>query len=227
MIVAVHQPNFVPWIVYFYKIAKADLFIILDDVQFSKNSFTNRNRIKTPAGGQWLTMPVIQSGNFGQKINEVNIQNPIRALKKAKNTIKLNYARAPYFEEVYSLIDPILTDQSNLSVLNEELIKVITSYMGIETKIAKSSEMELEPANSTANLVNICVKVGAKSYLAGFGSDNYQESQLFKKVGIDTSVYDFKHPVYPQLWGDFIPNMSILDFLFNLGPNGMKNSIEI
>lgn len=222
MIVAIHQPNFFPWIGYFYKIYKSDVFVLLDDVQYTKNSFINRNRIKVPLGEQWLTVPVLHSGNFGQKINQVEVQNPSRSYLKIKSTIRMNYSKAPYFSEVFSIIEPLLEGESNLSLLNESIIRAIANYLKLPARIIKSGEMNGIEGDSSERLVNICLSLGATEYLAGFGSTKYQDNDMFAAKGIKTSVYGFRHPVYSQLWGEFVPNLSFLDLLFNNGPESFK-----
>ena len=215
MIVAIHQPNFIPWIGYFYKIFKADTFVLLDNVQYSKNSFINRNKIKTPRGDQWLTIPVLHRGNFGQLINEVEILNPVKSLSKIKSSIKANYGRAVNFNKIYSFIEPLLYEQTKLIELNELIIRAVVEYLGISTEIINASVLEGIEGTATYRLVNICKKLDADVYLAGFGSVNYQDNKKFETENIKCKMYNFVHPVYPQLWNYFVPNMSILDLLFN------------
>lgn len=223
MIAAIHQPNFVPWIGYFYKIYKADVFVILDDVQYIKNSFINRNRIKTPTGEQWLTIPVKHSGFFGQNINEVEIQDPLRTFSKIKSTLRLNYCKAPFYNEVIEIIEPIFNPETTqIAVLNEALIRAIVNFLEINTPILRSGDLENIVGESSERLVNICITVGADVYLAGFGSKKYQDSEVFENKGISSTIYKFKHPVYRQQWKDFIPSMSILDLLFNEGTNSIN-----
>jgi hypothetical protein len=221
MIVAIHQPNFIPWSGYFFKILKADVFVLLDDVQFTKNSFINRNRIKTPEGAQWITLPVLQSGNFGQKINQIELFNSKLYFKKIKGTLNANYRKAPFFDEVFELINPTLIDANKLVSVNELIIKNICKYLNIKKEIINSSSLTSISGESTDRLVSICKHIKATDYLAGFGSKNYQDNLKFNEAGINPLVYEFKHPVYNQLWGDFIPNLSIVDLLFNHGKKSL------
>lgn len=222
MIVAIHQPNFIPWTGYFYKIFCSDVFVILDDVQYTKNSFINRNRIKTPSGEQWLTVPVLHSGNFGQNINQVVVLNPSKFYSKIKSTLRMNYIKSPYFSEVFGIIEPLLDSEPNISLLNESIIRAFAIYLKFPARIIKSSEINGIEGESTERLVNICLSLGASEYLAGFGSKKYQDSDIFASKGINTGIYNFKHPVYSQLWGEFIPNLSFIDLLFNAGPDTIK-----
>lgn len=221
-IISIHQPNFLPWIGYFYKIIKSDIFVILDDVQYTKNSFINRNKIKTPDGEQWLTIPVKHSGNFGSLIKDTEIDSPERTFKKVQGTLTANYKKAKYFDNIFTLLETCFQDKTNLSILNENLIKSICNYLKIGTKILKSSEILQTNLHSTDKLLHICKELGGSSYLAGFGSRKYQESQKFEQAEIICDVYDFAHPTYPQLWRDFIPNLSVIDLLFNCGPSSYE-----
>jgi hypothetical protein len=218
MKVAIHQPNFLPWLGFFYKIMSADVFVLLDTVQFSKNSFINRNKIKTPEGSQWITVPVIQSGLFGQPIRDVSLFSPELHLRKIRASIVGNYRKSKFFGEIWEFLEPLLTDQAELSLMNESLIRACASYMNLPCRILRSSDLGISGEQSTDLLVQICKRLGAQQYLAGFGSQKYQEDEKFRDQGIGCFTYDFVHPVYPQLWGDFIPNQSVIDLLFNMGP---------
>jgi len=222
MTVGIHQPNFLPWIGYFYKIYKSDVFVILDDVQYTKNSFINRNRIKSPAGEQWLTMPVLHSGKFGQSINEVDIQFFEKNFKRLKNSLHSNYAKSTYFKEVMVMFEQFDDFEVKLSSFNEYFIRWILDYLEIKTQIFRSSELINIEGESTDRLISICKQLHADKYLAGFGSKKYQEDDKFLIHGIDNVVYDFTHPQYNQLWGEFIPNLSIIDILFNAGKDTSK-----
>lgn len=218
MKVAIHQPNFVPWLGFFYKLSLSDLFILLDNAQYTKNSFINRNRIKTPQGVIWLTLPVITSGKFGQSINEVTIKDFDKTKKVILNTLKMNYSKAKFFDLYITDIEIILNNSiNNLAHLNIEFIYWICKILDINVKILKASEIGVYNVEGTSRLVEICKRVGASVYLSGFGGNNYQEVELFDAENIQVVTYDFKHPSYEQLWGDFISNLSILDLIFNCG----------
>jgi hypothetical protein len=218
MIVSIHQPNFVPWIGYFFKIQKSDVFVLLDNVQFTKNGFTNRNRIKTPQGENWLTLPVIQSGKFGQNIDQCTIFNKDLHVKKILNSLHGNYKKAKYFDLYFDKISAILnTPGDNLCHLNSALIKWIVSELGINTKIVSSSELNGIEGESTGRLVSICKHLGGTKYLAGLGAKKYQEDELFNSNHIEIINTPFKYPSYTQLWGEFVPNLSVLDIMFNCG----------
>ncbi len=221
MIVAIHQPNFLPWIGYFYKILKCDTFVFLDNVQYTKNSFINRNKIKTSQGELWLTVPVTFS--FGQKILEVRINNNSDWRKKHLKTFELNYKKASFFEEIYEMIKNVYyeDDWLYLADLNIALILTISDYLGIKRKFIKASELEAE-GKSTELLISIVKKLNGDVYLSGFGGAKYQEETAFEESGIKLLYYDFQHPIYKQLWGDFIPNLSVIDLLFNCGKDSVN-----
>src|SRR5256885_665158 len=163
MIVAIHQPNFLPWLGYFYKLASTDAFVFLDNVQYSKNSFINRNRIKTPIGPQWLTVPVQTSGKFNQKINEVVILPDADWKRRHLNTLRTNYGRAPFFEEVFAMLNEeyaLVERGTKLADFNVNLVLAICSYLGIESRKIRASEM-LVDGTSTGLLVSICQELGA------------------------------------------------------------------
>ncbi|HEC91837.1 MAG TPA: hypothetical protein ENI51_02415 [Candidatus Atribacteria bacterium] len=221
VIVGIHQPNFLPWLGYFYKIDRSDVFVLLDNVQYTKNSFINRNRIKTPQGAIWLTVPV--SFRFGQLINEVKINNKTNWREKHLKTLEMNYKRAVFFEDVFKIIKEIyyLKDWQNLSDFNIRLISAMLSYIGLDKALIKSSSLDVK-GKSTELHIQIIKKVGGNIYLSGFGGKKYQEEKLFKKERIELVYYNFSHPTYKQLWGDFIPNLSIIDLLFNMGPESAE-----
>lgn len=229
MTIAIHQPNFVPWIGYFFKISRSDKFILLDNVQFTKNGFINRNRIKTPNGENWLTLPVIQSGKFGQNINDVLIFNKAQSVKKVLATLNGNYKKARYFEKYIGDLTEILNrNDDHLCELNIDLIKWICKELNIKTELIVSSKLDAIEGESTERLVSLCKKLNAEAYLAGFGSKKYQEDHLFEAEKIKVINTPFKHPTYPQVWGEFLGSMSVLDLLFNCGPEAetiLKNAV--
>lgn len=222
VIVGIHQPNFLPWLGYFYKLAKCDTFVPLDNVQYTKNSFINRNRIKTPQGAMWLTVPVKIKGRFGQLIKDVEINNTVDWRKKHLGTLEANYRKARFFEPIFQSLKAIYyaDDWSNLCALNIRLLEWVLSLLKLEKRLIRASDLNLE-GESTRLLIGIVKAVGGKVYLSGFGGAKYQEEELFKQAGIELQYYEFSHPVYPQLWSDFIPNLSIIDLLFNYGPESL------
>lgn len=217
MIAAIHQPNYLPWLGYFYKILRSDVFIILDDAQYTKNSYINRTRIKTPSGPQWLTVPVLSKGRYGQAIHEVEIDSKTRWWIKQMKTIEFTYSRSPNFSRFWpSLHDIFSTSWGQLAALNIFLIKKIVALLGIPTRIVIASELRSE-STKTDRLVELCRMVGADIYLSGSGGHKYQDEDAFRVAGIELRYSDFLHPRYPQLWGEFVEGLSILDLLLSCG----------
>jgi len=222
-IVSVHQPNFLPWIGYFYKIAKSDIFVYLDNVQFIKRSFINRVKIKTITGTNWMTVPVKTKRRYLQSINETKIDNETDWRKKFLGIIKANYSKSPYFKKYFKSLELYFSNDFNyLTNFNMGLTEWVLSELSIKTKILKSSEIINDMDNPTERIVIICKKLNADAYLSGFGGEKYQERDKFENQNINLIVYDFNHPVYEQLWGDFIPGLSILDYMFNTDIKEMK-----
>jgi len=222
-IIAIHQPNFAPWLGYFYKIMKCDTFVFLDDVQFTKNSYINRNKIKSPNGEQWLTIPVLHRGNYGQNINEILIKSKEKTRENILKTLMCNYSKAPYYQAyIDEILNIFLTTSEKIFELNIELIKFFSSILGLKSKFYLSSELNDVQGTSTQKLISICKNFEATEYLSGFGAINYQDEKLFQNENITLKISEFAHPIYSQRWGPFIPNLSIFDFIFNCGTNSAE-----
>jgi hypothetical protein len=216
MKIGIHQPNYIPWMGYFYKIYNSDVFVIGDAVQFSKDSFINRNRIKTPQGVLWLTIPVKQD-SYKHLINEVIISNDTDWRARQLKSIEVFYKKAPYFGDYYDEFRTILMqDWRKLSDLNICLIKSICKALDINTEIVVASGINVE-GSSTQRIINTCNALSADEYLSGSGGAKYQDEEMFEQNSIKLSYLDFKQMPYKQLWGDYTSNLSILDYIFNCG----------
>lgn len=214
--VAILQSNYIPWKGYFDIIAAVDEFIIYDDMQFTKNDWRNRNKIKTPNGIEWLSIPTGQ--NIERLIREVTISD-CRWQKKHWRTLEANYRRAPFFKEVAAWLEPLYlqTSHVNLSELNREFIEEICRYLGITTKISNSWEYNLIDGKSE-RLADLCVQAGGGEYISGPAAHDYIESEYFSERNVKLTWFDYAgYPEYTQLWGDFNHGVSILDLLFNCG----------
>jgi hypothetical protein len=219
MIISIHQPAYIPWLGYFDKIARSDVHIFLDDAEYSKNNLFNRNKIKTPQGWMWLTIPVHYKNN--DLICETKIVNTFNWRKEHWHSIKANYSKAEYFKDYSDGIENFyLRDWENLADFTSSMNMKISEILGIKVKFLKSSEVNV-PGKRTERLVNLCKAIGADTYLSGVGGKNYMDLELFKEEHIRVEFQDFKHPVYPQRFGDFIPNLSIIDVLFNCGDKSL------
>ena len=217
-IAAIHQPQFMPWLGYFNKIFPAHYFVFLDNVQYKKNEWQNRNRIKTSAGPQWLTAP--NTYKFPQKINEVRINNTENWRHKHLQALVTNYSKAPYFKKYMPCFEQFYAQEWDLLAdLNIASVDLLLDLFQIEKKCLRSSEMELREAPNE-RLIDICEKLGADTYLAGVDGAKYMDLELFKREGIEVVFQEFIHPRYPQLFGDFISHLSAIDLLFNYGEEG-------
>ena len=215
--VTIHQCEHLVWLGLLDKISKADVFILADNFQFKKNYYENRNKIRTKDGWQWLTVPVEKDNH--KPINEVKIINDIKWQLKYLNTIKQNYQKSEKFNFYYLDIENIiLGNWSSIGHLNERLLKLFLNWFNIKTSIIRSSELNLQHLNEgTITLLEICQKVGADTYLSGSSGKDYLDLSLFEKNNIKVVFHEFTHPVYKQQYEPFIPGMSALDYLFNLG----------
>jgi len=192
-------------------------------MQFTKRDWRNRNKIKTPNGLQWLSVPVLSKGKFHQKINETKI-NGNQWQKDHWHTLTRNYSRARFFEEISKWLKPLYLkrDYSFLSDLNRTFIDAICSYLNIKTKISTSSDYELT-GDKTARLANLCKQALATEYISGPAAKDYIDEGVFNHLGIKLTWFDYSgHKPYDQLWGDFTNEVSILDLLFNCGKNTSK-----
>jgi len=220
-IVAIHQPNYIPWLGYFYKMAKCDYFVYLDSVQYPRGqSFAARNRIKTPTGPIFLTIPISVPHGHQGKISYLDVEfADLKWKAKHLRTIQLNYKRAPFFEEIFELYRSQLEHHHQFVELNIGLIETFAEYLEIRSKRVRLSNILKTTRKKNELIIDICKKIGAETYLSGTGGGKeYNDENLLNQHGIKLVYNDFKHPVYPQLWGDFIPNLSIIDLLFNCGP---------
>lgn len=217
MICAIHQIQFMPGLRFFSKMKSSDIFIYLDDVQYEKREFQNRNKIKTPNGAQYITVPVFTKGKFVQKISQVEILQYKQMAMEHLKKIKFNYSRASYFNVLFPEIEKVyLEDHDKLSTLSMSLINLFRKHLGIDAPFRFSSEFNLDSASSL-RLAELCMKVGADTYLSGIGGKNYLEMKPFEERGIKVIWQDFKIKPYPQLYGDFLPDLSALDLLMNCG----------
>lgn len=220
MMVSIHQPQYLPWLGYIDKIDRADIFVLLDNVQYKKNEWQNRNRIKTPQGWQWITVPVLY--RFPEKINEVRINNKVHWRRKHKVAIETNYRRAPFFGEYFPYLEEIYEKHwETLIDINIASLKGILQLFSINKEMLLASEIPTRD-DPQGRLIDLCKAVGADTYLSGRDGPKYMNMKAFEEAGIKVIIQDFKHPVYPQPYGGFEPNLSSIDLLFNCGENGIE-----
>jgi len=223
MKVLITQSNYIPWKGYFDAINNADIFVVYDEMQYTKRDWRNRNQIKTQNGLKWLSIPVQTKGKFTQKINETKTLDSLWQNQHLK-TLLHNYAYARNFKTVSTFIEKLYSNipSSNLSEINQYFINGICNYLSIKTKMVKSKDFKLVGEKSE-KLLNICLELGASTYLTGPASLNYLNSAIFENKQIQVEYLDYNnYPEYEQLYGDFSHNVSILDLIFMEGDNSGK-----
>jgi hypothetical protein len=219
--IAIVQSNYIPWKGYFDLIAAVDEFILYDDMQFTKNDWRNRNKIKTPKGLAWLTVPVGQ--DISRRIRDVEIHTATWQAKHWK-TLCANYSRAACFDEVAAWIAPVYLEKqhNNLSALNRELIERVCQYLDISTRLSNSWDYVLGDGK-TERLVSLCRQTGATEYVSGPAATSYLDAAQFTAGGITLTWFDYAgYPEYPQPWGPFEHGVTVLDLLFNCGKNAIN-----
>ena len=216
MILTAHQPAYLPWLGYFDKLIHADVFIFLDSVQYEKNSFTNRNRIKGPQGEIMLTIPVFTKGHTSETLCDTRIDNRFNWRKKHLNTIYMNYKKAPYFEENYLKLERLYNEQEDyLSDFCFNQLKFwLLEINNATTQIIRGSTLDIDSKKSDL-IFDLCTRFQADCYISGALGKNYLDEEKFVKSGISVEYQDYHYPEYPQQWGDYIPCLSILDFWMN------------
>ena len=226
MIVTIHQPEHLPWLGYFNKMAKAELYVILDNVQYEKNYFQNRNKIIGPNGIQWLGIPVKNGGHTRGTIATTQIASDGKWKKKYLNTIKMSYGRHPYFAQVMPIVELIINQKTDsLCDVNIALIKKIASGLNIFPKFIKASELNVVGAKSDL-ILNICKATKATTYIAGPSGRDYLNIQSFEENNIKVVYNDYIHPFYEQKrQKEFIPYMSSIDLIMNYGFQESKKII--
>jgi hypothetical protein len=200
---------------------RADVFVLLDTVQFKKNEWQNRNRIKTADGWQWLTVPVTYT--FPQRIYEVAVNNRDRWQHKQRQAIVSNYRKAPWWESLVPFIEEILTPQwDGLASLNIHAVKRLAEILGIETPLYVASKLPAFPDDPDERLIAITKHFGADTYLAGGGGRSYMDLRRYEQNSIEVIFQEYHHPVYGQLFGPFEPFMSVVDLMFNHGKESLS-----
>ncbi len=223
MKLAVHQPNYLPWPGYFSKMAQCDIFVILDTVQFPRgSSVANRNLIKTPNGSQMLTVPVKRKGLSLQRYDEVLVLPGWS--KQHLKALKLNYAKALHIEEIFPQLEQVLPDTGYLLNINYAFIKLVYDLIQLETKLVFISSLpQFADLRKNELIVALCQHFSADSYLSGSGGEAYNQPDIFKKHGLKLEYLNYQPITYPQLWGSFIPHLSIVDMLLNCGTDRTRD----
>lgn len=224
MIIAIHQPEFLCWPGFFDKIYRSDLFVILDTVQFRKNYYQNRNKIKTKTGWRWLTVP-LKKPVFGRKICDIEIAGE-QWKKDHLDVFYENYKSAPFYNTYIAGLKMIYEKHwQSLSPLNIEIIRLMLKYLGFQRRIILASELQSKEKNGTELLIDICKGLDADTYLSGEGGYNYLDLKRFEEERIKVIFRLYECPSYQQLFlteTGFIPDLSTIDLLFNCGQDSLN-----
>jgi hypothetical protein len=218
------QTNYIPWKGYFDALNMVDEVVLYDTMQYTKNDWRNRNQIKTAQGLQWLTIPIDVKGKLHQRINEATVSEAYHDWReKHWKAIQLNYSKAPYFKNYASLFENLYKNdtETNLSKINYSFISLINSILGIKTKLTWSTDFELK-GDKNERIIELCKATDSKEYFSGPAAKDYIDTSLFEKEDIKLSYLDYTYPPYNQLYGEFIHAVSIIDLIFNEGPNMHK-----
>lgn len=213
--IAIHQPNYIPWLGYFFKIFQSDVFVFLDDVQFSNEGMQNYHYIKTPQGPFRLRIPV--ESKFGDNINRVRTKDELNWKSKHLKTMEMNYKKAPYFDEIFSDYSGLLEiNFSNLAEFDAHIINFICKKFGFEKKFVRSSDLNIDKSREE-KVLEICTALNGDIYYSGTGAKAYQDPKNFEQKGVQLLYSVFTPFEYPQLWGNFQTNVTVIDYLMNCG----------
>ena len=239
MILAAHQPAYLPWLGYLDKLARCDVFIVVDDAQYEAQNFQNRNRVKINNGVTWLTVPLLD-GSRGDRICDKRIARPLQSKedwqRRTFRTLEVHYGRAPHFRDYAPELKDVYTRRwETLVDLDLHLLQLFMRWLGINKPVLRSSTLGIT-AHKTGRIVELCRRTGATHYLSGSGgSRGYLDLLQLKAASVDVIWQSFQHPVYPQRYPHlgFVPNLGVIDLLFNCGPRsrdillGVPDRLEV
>ena len=221
---AIHQPNFFPWLGYFYKMARSDVFILLDTVDITlggAKAITHRARVKAANGPVWLAIPLVKDGS--RQIKDIKMDHGTQWQEKHLRTLYFAYKKAPFFDDIYPHIEELYQQKPEfLFDFTTASIQLVKDYLNISTPIIKASELDVETTDRNERILELCRAVEADSYLSGFGGRKYHDENSFKKNGLELQYTDFQHPVYEQLHGGFLEGLSVIDALMQKGKETRK-----
>ncbi len=217
MRVVILQPGYLPWLGFFDQMYKSDVFVIYDDVQYDKHGWRNRNRIKTAQGIQWLTVPILTKGKDRPLVKDVLINSKMEWRQTHLRSIKQNYSRAAFFDTYFDMLENIYAKEWKYLIdVDMAFIFALMEKLGLTRRIEFSSSLGIS-GGETQRLVDICLHFRATDYLTGDAAKDYLDESLFSQNGIRLCYHGYQHPVYSQLYGEFIPYLSVVDLLFNHG----------
>jgi len=222
MILTAHQPSYLPWLGLFSKMAKSDIFVYFDIVSYSKWDWSSRNKIRNPHGWMWLTVPVLTGNKNNQIFTEVKIDNTQQWARKHWKGINMSYSRTPYFSLYENFFRDVYDSEWNyLSDLDEHITKFLIESLGIKIKFIKASTSLQLKGHKSSLVLDMCKKMNANTFIFGGEGKTYAQVEDFESAGVNVIFQEYEYPVYPQIHGEFIPNMSVIDLLFNCGPKSL------
>jgi hypothetical protein len=218
MIIGILQPGYLPWLGFFEQMYRCDLFVLYDDVQYDKEGWRNRNRIKTANGVHWLTVPVLMKFSDHPLITDIQINNEVNWRKKHLASIRQNYGKAAFFKNYEGLFEEAYSrDWDFLIDLDLYFIMKLAECLGMkEKRILRSSDLPVK-GERMERLIHLCKRFGADTFYEGTAGRNYIDKNAFLKEGVRVEFQDYKHPIYSQLYGEFISHLSVIDLLLNHG----------
>lgn len=223
MVIGILQPGYLPWLGFFEQLYRSDVFVLYDDVQYNKQSWRNRNRIKTAQGIQWLTVPVLFKLQEASLIHEVKINNKINWRKKHLRAIQFNYAKAPYYKKYIDIFETVYSKEWEYLVeLDIELIMQLAKCLGMTDKYIVQSSLLNIKGGTLERLVKLCQYFQADIFYEGAAGRDYIDEPYFIEHGVTVEYQDYSHPVYNQLYGNFVPYLSVIDLLFNHGEKSLQ-----
>ena len=221
LVVSIHQPEHLPWLGFFDKLRRSDVFVLLDNVQYRKNYFQNRNKIRTATGWQWLTVPVMRR-SLGKPICEVMVDQHHDWRRASWTAIQQHYHRAPYWVRYAPFLEQLYAQAwERLVDLNCAIIQWMVAQLGLTTTLVRGSDLS-STGRASDLLLGQCQELGATTYLSGPFGRAYLDGQVFERAGIAVQFHEFRHPVHPQVYPSFEPSMSTVDLLLNMGPDSLS-----
>jgi hypothetical protein len=220
--VVVLQPGYLPWLGFFDQMRRSDVFVYYDDVRFDKHGWRNRNRVKSPAGPQWLTVPVLHHGKGQPLITETLIDARSDWPRKHIGTLRQNYARAPYVKQYLPELEELLNRPwTHIVELDIAVVDLMAGWLKLAPTVVRASALDIGGSQSE-RLVNFCVHFGAQRYFTGSAARDYLDVEAFERRGIEVVWQEYQHPVYPQQYGPFVPYLSAIDLLLNCGDDSAR-----
>lgn len=218
LVLTAHQPLYIPWLGFFQKVSMSDVFCLWDDVQFSPNDYIQRNRIKSPNGPLLLTIPILTKDHREKTIKDMRIDDTKNWQRIHWNSLKVSYEnKAPYFESYNNFFREVYEKQwEYLADLDEYILKYLLKELGISVTFIKASEIKFDGKKSE-RVLDMCIKLGADIYIFGETGEEYADKTSFQQSEVKLYFQKYKHPIYPQLYGNFESHLSVLDLLFCFG----------